>query len=107
MIDIEREEDFLRQERSAIISYLQNFQISAKEMKEYKKLAKALADLVKIKTKILALEEEKNSLSFIRELMGVLKVDDKKYKDQWSKKHNDYMNQSKLYQQKKKQYTEL
>jgi hypothetical protein len=104
MIDPNQEEEFLREERSAIGSYVQNFTLTPNEVREYKKLAKKLAELVSIKTKIDVLELEKASLSFQKELMTIVGGDGKKLKEQWSKKHEQYRKENKKYLQTKQSY---
>lgn len=103
----EKEDEFLHEEMSAIMSYVSNFSLTKKEKSDYKKIVKVLADLIKINTKIEVLEKEKNSLTSITELYSTVGLDEKKLKEQWSKKNAEYIKQCKTYQEKKKLYKKL
>lgn len=104
MVDLDQETLFLRGERSAIGSYLGNVSLTPKETREYKKLAKQLAKLVALKTKLDVLLLEKNMLSFQQELMSMVGGDIRSYKDKWSKKHAQFLKETKNYEKTKKQY---
>lgn len=107
MFSIENENVFLREEKSAIMSYLQNYTLTEIQQKEYKKLVKMLADLTNIQVKIYTLEHEKASLMNLRELYVLVGLDEKKLKEKWSKKHTEQLDQWKTYQQKKRVYEKL
>lgn len=107
MLTVQNEDAFLRGERSALLSYLQNYTLTKEEQDDCKKLARALADLVILHTKISALEHEKSSLMGLRELYALLGLDEKKLRETWSKKHTEQLKQWKTYQQKKSAYEKL
>ena len=107
MIDTNAESSFLHQERSAMESYVKNFQQNPKELKQQKKIVKALIELVKIHTKIQTLADEKYSLTIYQELSSLVGLPIKVYKDKWVKKHQEFMKQCNLYKQKKKAYEKL
>lgn len=104
MLDLNQETGFLREERSAIGSYFGNFSIKPKETREYKKLAKQLAGLVALKTKLEVLTLEKDMLSFNQELMSMVGGNIDSYKDKWSKKHAQFLKETKNYEKAKKKY---
>lgn len=107
MIKPQEESNFLREERSAMKSYFQNFALTSKEVRDYKKLAQMLVELVDIKTKIEVLEIEKGSLLFNRELAGIVGYDEKILQEKWAKKHAQYMRENKKYETKKKAYLSM
>lgn len=107
MVDIQAEEQFLHEERSAIESYLQNVSLPKKEMLEYRRLAKALAELTKIKTKLSSLVEEKDAIISIQELFSVVELDTKALRKEWVKKNKDHLKESKRYETKKMAYLNM
>lgn len=100
----QQEQAFLRQQRSAIQSYVKNYTLTPQETREYKKLAKKLAELVAIKTHLDILAAEKQMLSFNMQLMSMVGQDNQSYKEKWSKKHAQFMKETNRYEQKKKSY---
>ena len=100
----QQEQAFLRQQRSAIQSYVKNYTLTPQEIREYKNLAKKLAELGAIKTNLDILAAEKQMLSFNMQLMSMVGQDNKPYKDKWSEKHAQFMKQTTKYEQKKKAY---
>lgn len=106
MLDLNQETGFLREERSAMESYLGNVSLTPKEAKEYKKLAKQLAGLAATKTKLEVLALEKDMLSFNQELMSIVGGDSESYKDKWSKKNTQFLKETKNYEKAKKKYLE-
>lgn len=107
MFDSHEETNFIREEKSAIASYLHNYDLKPSDIKTYKKLVKALFALIKLKTKIEAIHSEMEYLSSYAELFNMVGIDNKKLKEQWSKKNTDYLKQCKIYEQKKKLYNQL
>jgi hypothetical protein len=106
-MDINNEEKFLHQEISTIESYVKNFNLSPDDKKYYQKLVKSLSQILKLKTKINMLLEEKHLLNVLSEINSVVGIDDKKLREQWSKKNKQYLKNVKVYNDKKKKYEKL
>lgn len=106
-MDHEAQQEFLHEERSAMESYLMNFNLSKKEKKEQQSFAKKLAELMKLKTKLDVLNIEKNNIQQTREMFKLVGLNEKPLKAQWIKKHEQYMKGCKQYNEKKKLYEKL
>lgn len=104
MLDLYQETGFRREERSAIRSYIGNVSLTPKEAREYMKLSKQLAGLAALKTKLDVLAREKDMLSFNQELMSIAGGNTVSYKDKWSKKHAQFLKETKKYEKAKKKY---